>query len=87
MVKLIKTIPITKARQDLYNLVDEATQSNQPIQILGRRGDAVLVSLDDWNAMQETLYLVSMPNMREDLLEGKNTVISECMEDIGWDTN
>lgn len=81
----MKTITITKARQDLYNLVDEASQTNQPIQILGRRGDAVLVSMDDWNAMQETLYLLSIPNMREDLLEGKNTAVSECTEDIGWD--
>ncbi len=81
----MKTITITRARQDLYNLVDEATQTNQPIQILGKRGDVVLVSMEDWNAIQETLYLMSIPNMREQLLEGKNTPISECVEDIGWD--
>lgn len=83
----MKTINITKARQDLYNLVDETVKTSQPIQILGKRGDAVLISLEDWNAIQETLYLLSIPNMREQLLEGIKTPLDECVEDIGWDIN
>ena len=83
----MKAINITKARQDLYNLVDEAIQTSQPIQISGKRGGAVLISLEDWNAIQETLYLLSIPNMREQLLEGMKTPLDECVEDIGWDIN
>lgn len=83
----MKVINITKARQDLYNLVDEAISTSQPIQILGKRGGAVLVSTEDWNAIQETLHLLSIPNMREELLEGINTPLDECVEDIGWDIN
>lgn len=83
----MKSINITKARQDLYNLVDEAIETSQPIQILGKRGGAVLVSTEDWNAIQETLHLLSIPNMREELLEGVNIPLDECVEDIGWDIN
>jgi antitoxin YefM len=81
----LKSVTITKARQDLYNLVDEALQTSEPIQITGKRGDTVLVSLEDWNAIQETLYLTSIPNMREDILAGMKTPIGDCVEDIGWD--
>lgn len=83
----MKAINITKARQDLYNLVDETITTSQPIQILGKRGGAVLVSTEDWNAIQETLHLLSVPNMRDELLDGMNTPLDECVEDIGWDIN
>ncbi|MEX1031067.1 MAG: type II toxin-antitoxin system Phd/YefM family antitoxin [Paenibacillaceae bacterium] len=81
----MKSITITQARQDLYNMVDETVDTSLPIQILGKRGNAILVSEDDWNSIQETLYLLSIPNMREQLIGGKDTPINECVEDIGWD--
>jgi len=86
-VRSMKTIPITKARKDIYNLVDETINTSEPIQITGKRGNVILLSEADWNAMQETLYLLSIPGMKESILEGDNTPIDECLEleDIGWD--
>ena len=54
----------TDARADLYNLIDEAAESHQPIVITGKRNNAVLISESDWNAVNETLYLLSVPGMR-----------------------
>ena len=78
------TISITEARSNLYKLVDKARSHHTPILITGKRGNAVLVSEDDWRAIQETLYLVSMPGMRESILEGLDEPVESCSEDPGW---
>ncbi len=80
----MKTISITKARSNLYKLIDEIIESRQPIQITGKRGNAILISEDDWRAIQETLYLLSIPGMRESIREGLNTPLEECSEEIEW---
>ena len=67
------TFNATEARSRLYNLIDEASQTHRPILITGRRGNAVLLAEEDWNAINETLYLVSIPGMRESVLEGMKT--------------
>jgi len=64
------TVSATEARKRLYALIDEVGQSHEPVQITGKRGNAVLLSEDDWRAIQETLHLVSIPAMRESILEG-----------------
>lgn len=74
----------TEARSKLYNLIDEASESHQPIVITGKRSNAVLVSEDDWNAISETLNLLSIPGMRESIKEGMNTPIEECSEELDW---
>jgi antitoxin YefM len=84
-VKTMKTIPVTQARSNLYKILDEAINSSEPIEISGKRGNGVLVSKEDWSAIQETLYLLSVPGMRDALIEGKNTPVDDCVEDIGWD--
>jgi antitoxin YefM len=61
---------VTEARSKLYSLIDEAAESHQPIIIKGKRGNAVLVSEEDWNAISETLNLLSIPGMRESIREG-----------------
>ena len=66
----MKTITASHARANLYRLLEEAAQSSEPIQITGKRGNAVLVSMDDWQALQETVYLLSIPGMRESIREG-----------------
>ncbi|PHS32040.1 MAG: type II toxin-antitoxin system prevent-host-death family antitoxin [Alkaliphilus sp.] len=81
----MKTVPVTQARNNLYKLLDETILSSEPIEILGKRGNGVLLSKQDWSSIQETLYLLSAPGMRESLIEGRNTPIDECTEDIGWD--
>lgn len=59
-------------------------QSHEPLQITGKRGNAVLLSEEDWHAIQETLHLVSIPGMRESILEGMATDVSELSPDPGW---
>lgn len=78
------TISITEARSKLYKLVDNTASDSTPILITGKRNNAVLVSEDDWRAIQETLYLVSIPGMRESILEGMAEPIDTCSEDPGW---
>jgi antitoxin YefM len=78
------TFSATEARSKLYHLIDEALSSHEPIFITGRRGNAVLISEDDWRAIQETLYLLTVPGMRESIREGLATAVEECSEELGW---
>ncbi len=80
----MKTITATKARSSLYKLLDEAKISGEPIQITGKRSNGILVSEDDWRAISETLYLVSIPGMRESILEGMQTPVEECNTELEW---
>jgi antitoxin YefM len=74
----------TEARARLYSLIDETASTHHPIVITGKRGNAVLVSEEDWNAITETLYLLSVPGMRESIKEGMNTPIEECKKELDW---
>ena len=78
------TFTATEARSRLYRLIDEVTSSHEPIVITGKRGNAVLISEEDWRSIQETLYLLNIPGMRESIREGLATPIEECTEDIDW---
>ncbi len=80
----MKTIDATKARSKLYKLIDDACKSSEPIQITGKRGNAVLISEDNWNAIQETLYVLSIPGMRGSIREGLNTKVEDCSEGLNW---
>lgn len=80
----MKTITASKARANLYRLVEETVRSSEPVQITGKRGSAVLISAQDWSALQETVYLLSIPGMRESIREGLETPVEECSEDPGW---
>jgi antitoxin YefM len=77
-------ITATEARSNLYRLIDEAAESHQPIVIMGKRNRAVLVSEDDWAAIQETLYLLSVPGMRESIRDGVATSVDQCDEELDW---
>ena len=74
----------TEARSKLYSLIDEAATSHQPIIITGKRANAVLVSEDDWNAISETLYLLSIPGMRESIKDGLAQDIANCEKELDW---
>jgi prevent-host-death family protein len=80
----VTTISASEARARLYGLLDEAAESGEPIQITGRRNNAVLVSEQDWRAIQETLYLLSIPGMRESIRKGLKTPVKKCSTDPGW---
>ena len=77
-------INATEARAKLYTLIDETADSHQPVIITGKRGNAVLVSEEDWNAISETVYLLSVPGMRESIKEGMKQDLSECSKELDW---
>ena len=78
------TFSASEARKRFYKLVDEVKETHEPVQIIGRRNSAILVSEEDWRAIQETLYLTSIPGMRESIREGLNTPIEDTDEEPGW---
>jgi len=80
----MRTVSITNAREKLYSLVDEANLGHSPIQITSKRGNAVLVAEEDWNAIQETLYLCSIPGLKESILAAAAEPISECATEPEW---
>jgi len=74
----------SEARANLYRLLDEVSESHEPVQILGKRSSAILISEEDWRAIQETLYLLSIPGMRESIREGLKTPVKKCLKEIRW---
>ena len=80
----MKTLTATQARKDIYRLLDEASETHKPIQITGKRSNAVLISEEDWRAIQETLFLTSIPGMQESIVEGINTPLEETDEELDW---
>ncbi|MEC9484025.1 MAG: type II toxin-antitoxin system Phd/YefM family antitoxin [Halomonas sp.] len=77
-------ITATEARSNLYRLIDETAESHQPLVIMGKRNKAVLVAEEDWQAIQETLFLLSVPGMRESIREGMATPVDECDGELDW---
>ena len=78
------TLTASKARTKLYRLIDDASLTHEPVVITGKRTNAVLVSEDDWNAIQETVYLLSVPGMRESIRKGLKTSIKSCSKEPVW---
>ena len=78
------TLTATEARSRLYRLIDEANASHEPIVIKGKRGSAVLISEDDWRSLQETVFLLNIPGMRESIREGLATPADECARELDW---
>ncbi len=78
------SITASEARASLYRLIDEAAASHQPVIITGKRNNAVLLSEQDWSSIQETLYLLSIPGMREAIKEGMETPVEECEKELDW---
>ena len=78
------TISATQARNKLYSLIDQANESHIPIQITGKRGNAVLISEDDWRAISETIHLSMIPGMIDSIKEGMNECIEECSDKLEW---
>lgn len=78
------TLTASEARANLYRLLDEAAESHEPITISGKRNSAVLVSAEDWSAIQETLFLLSVPGMRESIKAGIAEPVDECAGKLDW---
>jgi len=80
----MSTLTASKARMKLYRLIDDTSATHEPILITGKRANAVLVSEEDWRAIQETLYLLSIPGMRKSIRAGMRTPIEKCSTEPGW---
>lgn len=80
----MQTLTASEARANLYRLMDQAAESHQPITIAGKRHDAVLVSAQDWQSIQETLYLLQVPGMRESIREGMAESVDNCSKELDW---
>jgi len=74
----------SEARANLYRLIDQTAESHQPIFISGKRTVAVLLSEDDWKAIQETLFLLSVPGMRESIKEGMAEPLEQSDTGLDW---
>ena len=78
------TLTASLARASLYKLLDQTAKNHEPVQITGKRNNGVLVSEEDWRAIQETLYLLSIPGMRESIRKGLKAPVKKCSEKPGW---
>ena len=78
------TLTATKARANLYRLMDKTAESHEPIQITGKRNSVILISEEDWRSIQETLYLSSIPGMKESIIKAKKTPLSKCHKKLSW---
>jgi len=78
------TLNVTEARANLHKLIDDTSVSHEPVVITGKRGNAVLLAKDDWNAINETLHLLSVPGMRESILEDMQESIDSSATELNW---
>jgi antitoxin YefM len=81
---IVATFSASEARKRLYNLVDEVKETHEPVHIVGKRNSAYLIAEEDWRSIQETLYLLSIPGMRESIREGLDTPVEDTYEEPGW---
>lgn len=80
----MKTINVTNARKELYKLIDQVQDAHEPVYITGKNNSAVLLSVGDWRAIEETMFLTSIPGMRESIIEGMNEDPDECDTELDW---
>jgi antitoxin YefM len=87
----MKITTASEARTGLFRLIGDVCEAHEPIVITSKKGNAVLISEEDWSSIQETLYLHSIPGMAESIKEGMNTADSECISldeflvEAGWE--
>ena len=74
----------SEARANLYRLIDQTAESHEPIFITGKRSGAVLLSEDDWKAIQETLFLLSVPGMRESIQQARSEPLADSARELDW---
>ena len=80
----MNTLTASEVRSNLYRLMDQAAETHQPIVISGKRTNAVLVSAEDWEAIKETLHLLSVPGMRESIKQGMDEPVENCTQELHW---
>lgn len=82
--EIMNSITVTNACKELYKLLEQVQESHEPIIITGKRGSGVLISQEDFAAIQETLYLQAIPGMSESIVAGMKTDVKDCSEELDW---
>jgi prevent-host-death family protein len=80
----MNALSASEARANLYRLMGETAASHKPVMITGKRNNAVLIAEDDWSAIQETLYLLSVPGMRESIKSGMAEPLDKSAKALKW---
>ena len=80
----MSSINITNARKELYRIIEKINESHEPVHVIGKNGSVVMVAEDDWKAIEETLYLTSIPGMRESIHQGMKESVEDCSENLDW---
>jgi prevent-host-death family protein len=80
----MNTVTASQARAGLYRLIDQTAETHKPVVISGKRSNAVLVSEEDWSAIQETLYLLAIPGMRESIKDAMSEPIAKSKKTLKW---
>jgi len=80
----MSSINVTNARKDLYKLVQRVNSTHEPVEITGKDSNAILIGEEDWRSIQETLYLSSIPGMRESIIEGMKTSVDDLSDELDW---
>lgn len=81
---MTKVMTVSQARSNIYKIMDETAETHQPIMITGKRNNVVMISEEDWNAIEETLYLNSIPGMADSIKDAMNAPNSEFSEEVEW---
>jgi len=81
---MTKVMTVSQARTNIYKIMDETADTHQPIMITGKRNNVVMISEEDWNAIEETLYLNNIPNMTASIQEMMKAPNNEFSENIEW---
>lgn len=79
-------INASTARQNFFRLIEDAVKNHEPVMVTSKQGNVVIISEEDYRAIQETLYLLNVPGMRESIIEGTKATPEECVkaEEIDW---
>ncbi len=81
---MTKVMSVSQVRADIYNVMDETAQTHEPVLITGKRNNVVMLSEEDWNAIEETLYLNTIPNMASSIQKSMNASDEEFSENVEW---
>ncbi len=80
----MSSINVTNARKNLYRLIEKINESHEPVHVIGKNGAVVMVAENDWKAIEETLFLTSIPGIRESIIEGMREPVDNCSDSLDW---
>ncbi len=84
MGAIMKTYTATEARKNIYQLIQTLESEHEPVAIKNKDSTVIMIAKSDWNAIQETLYLTSIPDMKKSIVKGLKTPLSKCSKKINW---